>query len=119
MRVAIDAGGTFTDVALIDDEGRLRSHKVLSHPEDPARGMLNALDATVDVSDVDAIVNGTTAGLNAVLSRRGTRVLVVTTEGFGDVLAVGRAHRKDVWDLRHPNAEHLVEQDDVCTVPVR
>ena len=119
MRVAIDAGGTFTDVALIDDEGRLRSHKVLSHPEDPARGMLNALDATVDVSDVDAIVNGTTAGLNAVLSRRGTRVLVVTTEGFGDVLAVGRAHRKDVWDLRHPNAEHLVEQHDVCTVRER
>lgn len=119
MRVAIDAGGTFTDVALIDEAGRLSSHKVLSHPEDPARGMLNALDSTVRMGDVTAIVNGTTAGLNAVLSRRGTRVLVVTTAGFGDVLAIGRAHRHDVWELRHPNAAHLVEPGDVHTVTER
>lgn len=119
MRVAIDAGGTFTDVALIDSTGQLRSHKVLSHPEDPARGMLNALDSSVDVSEADAIINGTTAGLNAVLSRRGTRVLVVTTEGFGDVLSIGRAHRQDVWKLRHPNADHLVAPGDICTVEER
>jgi N-methylhydantoinase A len=119
MRVAIDAGGTFTDVALIDATGRLSSHKVLSHPEDPARGMLNALDSTVHMSEVTAIVNGTTAGLNAVLSRRGTRVLVITTAGFGDVLAIGRAHRHDVWELRHPNATHLVEPGDVHTVTER
>lgn len=119
MRVAIDAGGTFTDVALIDASGRLSSHKVLSHPEDPARGMLNALDSTVRMEDVTAIVNGTTAGLNAVLSRRGTRVVVITTAGFGDVLAIGRAHRHDIWELRHPRTSHLVEPGDVHTVTER
>lgn len=119
MRVAIDAGGTFTDVALIDASGRLTSHKVLSHPEDPARGMLNALDSTVRMEDVTAIVNGTTAGLNAVLSRRGTRVVVITTAGFGDVLAIGRAHRHDIWELRHPRTSHLVEPGDVHTVTER
>ncbi|MCW2757225.1 MAG: hypothetical protein JWO46_971 [Nocardioidaceae bacterium] len=119
MRVAIDAGGTFTDVALIDAEGRLRSHKVLSHPENPARGMLDALDSSVEVSSASAIINGTTAGLNAVLARTGTRVLLVTTVGFGDVISIGRAHRTDVWELRLPNPQHLVEPTDVCTVAER
>ena len=104
LRVAIDAGGTFTDLAVIDESGRLSSHKVLSHPEDPAKGMLDALDSGVRLLDVDTVVNGTTAGLNAVLSRSGTRVLVITTDGFKDVLAIGRAHRTDVWQLRYQKA---------------
>lgn len=119
MRVAIDAGGTFTDVAIIDDRGRLSSHKVLSHPEDPAMGMLKALDESVAVKDAAAIVNGTTAGLNAVLSRTGARVLVVTTAGFADVVSIGRAHRIDVWELRYPRSEHLVSPDDICVVDER
>ena len=119
MRVAIDAGGTFTDVAIIDDAGRLSSHKVLSHPQDPAAGMLQALDASVDVAGLRQVVNGTTAGLNAVLSRRGTRVLMVTTAGFADVLGIGRAHRVDVWELRYPRSEHLVDPDDVHTIDER
>lgn len=119
MRVAIDAGGTFTDVAIIDESGNLSSHKVLSHPEDPAMGMLRALDDAVDVSDLSQVVNGTTAGLNAVLARRGTRVLMVTTAGFTDVVSIGRAHRIDVWELRYPNAQHLVEPEDVVPVDER
>jgi len=119
MRVAIDAGGTFTDVAIIDESGHLSSHKVLSHPEDPAMGMLRALDDAVDVTNLSQVVNGTTAGLNAVLSRRGTRVLMVTTAGFADVVSIGRAHRVDVWELRYPNAQHLVESEDIVAVDER
>lgn len=119
MRVAIDAGGTFTDVAIIHDSGELSSHKVLSHPEDPAEGMLHALDTSVDVADAAAVINGTTAGLNAVLARTGTRVLVVTTAGFRDLIAIGRAHRDDIWELRYPNGSHLVDRDDVTTVTER
>ena len=119
MRVAIDAGGTFTDVAIIDDAGHLSSHKVLSHPEDPAMGMLHALDESVRVEDASAVVNGTTAGLNAVLSRTGARVLVVTTAGFTDVVSIGRAHRVDVWELRYPHPEHLVTPDGICAVDER
>ncbi|MFC5179480.1 hydantoinase/oxoprolinase family protein [Nocardioides taihuensis] len=119
MRVAIDAGGTFTDVAIIDESGRISSHKVLSHPEDPAMGMLHALDESVDVRHASAVVNGTTAGLNAVLARTGTRVLVVTTAGFEDVVSIGRAHRVDVWELRYPRPEHLVATGDVCGIGER
>lgn len=119
MRVAIDAGGTFTDLAVIDETGALSSHKVLSHPEDPARGMLDALDSGVDVERATTIVNGTTAGLNAVLSRSGARVLVVTTDGFADVLAIGRAHRSDVWQLRYRKPQHLMDAADVCGVRER
>jgi len=119
LRVAIDAGGTFTDVAVIDESGALSSHKVLSHPEDPAQGMLDALDAGVELEHVSAVVNGTTAGLNAVLARSGTRVLVITTDGFEDVLAIGRAHRTDVWRLRYRTPRHLVGSSDVCTVRER
>ena len=120
LRVAIDAGGTFTDVAVIDESGGLSSHKVLSHPEDPAQGMLDALDTgDIDLAKVTAVVNGTTAGLNAVLARSGTRVLVITTAGFEDVLAIGRAHRTDVWQLRYRTPEHLVGAADVCAVRER
>ncbi len=119
MRVAIDAGGTFTDVAILDSSGRLSSHKVLSHPEDPAAGMLHALDESVAATDASAVVNGTTAGLNAVLSRTGARVLVITTDGFVDVLSIGRAHRIDVWELRYPKTAHLASPTDVCAVRER
>lgn len=119
LRVAIDAGGTFTDVATLDSAGRLWAHKELSHPGDPARGMLGALDASVQMADVEAIVNGTTAGLNAVLSRTGTRVLGITTRGFEDVLHIGRSARTDVWKLKYIPAGHLVRPGDVLSVRER
>lgn len=119
LRVAVDAGGTFTDVAVLDAGGQLWSYKVLSHAEDPALGMLRALDAHVPLPDVDSLVNGTTVGLNTILARKGTRVLLITTEGFGDVLALGRAERKDIWQLKHRPPTHLVDVDDVVTVAER
>ena len=119
LRVAIDAGGTFTDVATLDVTGRLSTHKELSHPQDPAKGMLGALDSSVAVSDVAAIINGTTAGLNAVLSRTGTRVLAITTRGFEDVLQIGRSGRHDVWKLKYHAPGHLVSRHDVLSVRER
>lgn len=116
QRVAIDAGGTFTDVAILDGRGQLSSHKVLSHPSDPAQGMLGALDASIDLDGVATIVNGTTAGLNAVLARSGARVLGVTNRGFADILQIGRADRADVWQLRYRPPEHLIGSDEVCAV---
>lgn len=119
LRVAIDAGGTFTDVAVLDADGRLSAHKVLSHPEDPAAGLLAAVEASVSLDQVTSLVNGTTAGLNAVLSRTGTRVLVITTDGFGDVIPLGRAHRTDIWELKYRRPPHLVDHGDICTVVER
>ncbi|AQT80193.1 hypothetical protein B1R94_14375 [Mycolicibacterium litorale] len=119
LRVAIDAGGTFTDVATLDASGRLSAHKELSHPEDPAKGMLGALDSSVRMADVEAIVNGTTAGLNAVLSRTGTRVLGITTRGFEDVLRIGRSARTDIWKLKYSPPAHLLGPRDIRSVRER
>lgn len=119
QRVAIDAGGTFTDVAILNEHGHLSSHKVLSHPDDPARGMLRALDSSIEFADVGTIVNGTTAGLNAVLARSGTRVLGITNDGFKDILQIGRAERSDVWQLRYRPPTHLVPPEDIHTVKGR
>lgn len=119
LRVAIDAGGTFTDVAVLDTDGVLSSFKVLSHPEDPASGLLAAIDARVDLGEVSSLVNGTTAGLNAVLSRRGARVLVITTDGFRDVIPLARAQRTDIWELKYRRPAPLVSSNDIVTVRER
>jgi N-methylhydantoinase A len=118
-RVAVDAGGTFTDVAVLDADGVLSSYKVLSHPQDPAAGLLAAVEASVALDDVTSLVNGTTAGLNAVLARRGTRVLVITTDGFRDVLPLARAQRTDIWQLKYRRPGALVDHGDICTVRER
>jgi N-methylhydantoinase A len=119
-RIAIDAGGTFTDVIVLDADGRVTTHKVLSNPDDPADGMLSALDiGSADLTGVGTLVNGTTAGLNAVLARTGTRVAMITTEGFRDVLELARAERTDVWKLKYEPAKHVVETEDVLTIAER
>ncbi len=79
-RVSIDIGGTFTDFVVHDEEkGHTFTGKVLSTPDDPARGVISGLTGLVDdLGDISFLVHGTTVGLNAFLERGGTRVLLVT-----------------------------------------
>ena len=91
-RVAVDVGGTFTDFVIQDTHtGTAVTNKVLSTTQDQAQGVLAGLREEVeDLTDVASLVHGNTVGLNALLERRGTRVLLVTTEGFRDTLRLGR-----------------------------
>ena len=102
-RIAVDVGGTFTDLVLSDDEtGRIVIGKVPSVPAAPDEGVLGVLDSVLDSSDVESseyFLHGTTVGLNALLENRGAVVGLLCTRGFRDVLEVRRGDRGDPYDL--------------------
>lgn len=99
--VGIDVGGTFTDLAFSEDGMQATSVvKVPSTPDDPARGVLDALAAAeIDPDALDAILHGTTIATNAVIERTGARCALITTRGFRDVLELGRRDRPDLYGL--------------------
>ncbi|MFZ1703661.1 MAG: hydantoinase/oxoprolinase family protein, partial [Saprospiraceae bacterium] len=120
LRVGVDIGGTFTDLVIMNQStGQVRFHKVLSTPKAPAVGMLKGLDETGVIKDTGFLVHGTTAGLNAILSGAGDRIALVTTEGFADVLEIGRGENRDVWSLSPVRRKLLVAPEDVLTVSER
>jgi N-methylhydantoinase A len=93
--VGIDVGGTFTDVTAVDERtGRIAVSKVPSRPRDEAGAVLAGLSAlALGDARVRRLVHGTTVGTNAVLERRGARVGLITSEGFRDLLEIGRTKR--------------------------
>lgn len=119
MRAAVDIGGTFTDIVLRDADGTTRTHKVLSTPDNPSWGMLRAIDELQIAGELDFLVHGTTAGLNALLSRSGERIAFITTAGFRDILAIGRGCNSRIWSLAPAKPQPLVEDADIRTVDER
>jgi N-methylhydantoinase A len=99
--VGIDIGGTFTDIVVLDEEtGAVTHSKTPSVPNAPEQGSMTALDkAGVTLSDVRALVRGTTIVTNLIIQRDGARVALITTKGFGDVLEIMRATRPLPYDL--------------------
>lgn len=99
MRIAVDVGGTFTDVVVLDEQsGILRFDKVETVPSDPGAGVINGVEkAGVDFDGVDVFVHGTTLGLNALLTRTGAEVAIITTKGFRDVYLLGRTGALFPW----------------------
>jgi N-methylhydantoinase A len=98
VRVGIDIGGTFTDLYALHG-GEHRTAKVPSTPDDLAQAVVDVLEAGgIDLGRVDAIVHGSTVGINALLERSYPPVALVTTEGFRDLLEIGRYHRPRLYD---------------------
>ena len=120
-RVAMDIGGTFTDVVSYDEtSGRLRAGKVLTTPDDLALGVFGALGRfRLPPSEINFFVHGTTQGLNALLQRRGARVLILTTHGIGDVYRIARGNRDRLFDLHYRKPTPLVAPDAVVEVAGR
>src|SRR5438105_6993676 len=104
-RVGVDIGGTFTDVALIDDaSGEIGVAKVPTTPRDLAEGVLAALRMamarySIAQGDVGLLSHATTVVTNAILEGHGARAALVTTRGFRDVLELRRSARSDLYDL--------------------
>lgn len=117
-RVAMDIGGTFTDVVAFDDDtSRFTASKVLSTPGDLSRGVFAALAAVdLEAPAVEFFVHGTTQGLNALLERRGARILLIASEGVGDVYRIARGNRDRLFDLHYRKPVPLVEPADVVEV---
>ncbi|MDZ4735711.1 MAG: hydantoinase/oxoprolinase family protein [Rhodospirillaceae bacterium] len=102
--VGIDVGGTFTDVTIFDRvTGRTQAFKALSSRTEPETGIIDALNRSgVALSEIDLIVHGTTVATNALLERRAARVALITTEGFRDVIELGRTTRMTPNTLYDP-----------------
>jgi N-methylhydantoinase A len=111
-RLAVDIGGTFTDLAL-EAGGKRTTAKVLTTQAAPERGVMDGFRtitqaAGVAPSDIELIIHGTTLATNAVIERKGARTALVTTEGFRDVIAMGNESRYDQYDLNIVLPEPLV-----------
>ncbi|HZR93216.1 MAG TPA: hydantoinase/oxoprolinase family protein [Gaiellaceae bacterium] len=120
-RVAMDIGGTFTDFVVVDDEiGQTTAAKTSTTPASPEQGVLDGLvQAVARPEAIDFIVHGTTVGLNAFLERKGTRVLLLMTEGLRDAYSIARHDRKELYTLRYRKPTRLVPRHDVYEVSER
>ncbi|MDE0254921.1 MAG: hydantoinase/oxoprolinase family protein, partial [Rhodospirillaceae bacterium] len=110
VQVAVDVGGTFTDVvAHSTSDGRTAIAKTLSTPEAPSVGVLEGIrialrESGYGLKDVASLRHGTTIATNAVLERKTAKTALIVTKGFKDILYVGRQARPSLYDLgaRHP-----------------
>jgi N-methylhydantoinase A len=109
MRIAIDTGGTFTDIVYLQDS-LLVVLKVFSTPADPGRAVIEGLRKLSPDSHV-VVRHGTTVATNAMLERKGARVAFLTTKGFEDTIAIGRQARPKLYDLFQPVPECLVPRE--------
>lgn len=118
--IGVDVGGTFTDVFVLDeDAGNAEVAKVPTTRPDQSAGFLDGIQSRVsDLSQVAAVVHGTTAGTNALLERKGAKIGVITTEGLRDVLEMRRRDRRHTWGLRG-DFEPIVERSLRREVPER
>ena len=109
--IGIDIGGTFIDI-VIAEAGRLRLVKVSSTPAAPEKGVLDALrretEHRVSPGSVERIAHGSTVATNALLERTWARTALLTTEGFRDVLEIGRQNRPALYDLSVTRAPDVV-----------
>lgn len=109
--VAVDTGGTFTDLLLLR-EGRLRTLKVPSTPVDPAEAVLRGIREMVAEGEPFLLLHGSTVATNALLERKGARVVLVTNRGFEDVIEIGRQNRPQLYALVGHRPPPLVDRDD-------
>jgi len=123
-RIGVDTGGTFTDSVLWDDEtGVVASTKVSSDKADPSRAVMAAVRKLGPGTNVDvgAMIHGTTVATNAVLERSGSRIAMLCTAGFRDILEIGRLRRppEQIYDLRSAPPPPLAQRRDRLEVPER
>ncbi|WP_109472009.1 hydantoinase/oxoprolinase family protein [Ornithinimicrobium cavernae] len=120
-RIAVDVGGTFTDVVKLDPgTGELVFDKVSTTPQAPTEGVLSSFDkAGAPVHEVAMFTHGTTLGLNALLTRNGARIAVIGTKGFRDVYLLGRTDRRVNYDITYRKPPALMERYDTFEVDER
>ena len=122
-RLAVDIGGTFTDLAL-ERDGQRWTAKTLTTPQAPEEGVLVGTRqilaaAGMAPSDIALVIHGTTLATNALIERKGARTALLTTEGFRDVLALANEARYDQYDLNIDLPQPLVPRRWRLSVPER
>ena len=112
MRIGVDAGGTFTDFLVLYDDGRLETFKMRSNPRAPAEVILAGIDRVAGKLKAD-VVHGSTVATNALLERKGAKTAFVTTEGFEDLIEIGRQNRTELYNLM-PAPRRLLVDREMC-----
>ena len=120
-RIGADIGGTFTDIVYQDcATGACGATKVLSTPDDPARAVLRGIELAIPTgSAIDFFVHGTTVGLNALLTRRGAKVALLTTESFRDIYTIQGNDRGEIFSIRWNKPEPLTPLEHTFTARER
>lgn len=104
-RLGVDIGGTFTDLVMVDlRNGKLFDEKVLTTPDDPSLGVIEGVKKILETNNIHAsklqhIIHGTTLVANAIIERRGSKVALITSQGFRDIQEIGTESRYDTYDL--------------------
>jgi N-methylhydantoinase A/oxoprolinase/acetone carboxylase beta subunit/N-methylhydantoinase B/oxoprolinase/acetone carboxylase alpha subunit len=121
IRIGVDTGGTFTDLVAIDDTiHETMVVKKPSTPSEPSKAVFDALESlSRSLNHASALVLGTTLATNALLTRRGARVLFITTSGFEDIPHLQRADKKDPYNLQAVRPAPLVARADCLGVSER
>jgi len=122
-RLAVDIGGTFTDV-VVESAGRRITAKVLTTPAAPEQGVIAGINdalarAEVTADSIELVIHGTTLATNAILERKGAVTALITTQGFRDVLAIGYESRYDQYDVLIEKPVPLVPRYRRLSVPER
>src|SRR5262245_52118477 len=115
MLLGVDVGGTFTDAVLFDGE-TVHTAKLSTTPEDQSVAVIQAVEEVLQragrtAQAVEAFAHGMTVGTNALLEERGARTALIATEGFADLLEIGRQDRPDLYRLCAPKPAPLVDAE--------
>ncbi len=115
MLLGVDVGGTFTDAVLLDG-GAVHTAKVPTTPHEESAGVMRAVEAVLDragasAGEVEVFAHGMTVGTNALLEERGARTALIATQGFADLLEIGRQDRPQLYRLCAPKPVPLVEPE--------
>lgn len=116
-RIGVDSGGTFTDVCLFEENtGEVKIWKVSSTPDDPSRGITQGVEEGIrevgtTAAEVAFLGHGTTVATNALIQGRGVKTGLITTDGFRDLLEIGRQKRPDLYDIQADKPDTLVSRD--------
>jgi N-methylhydantoinase A len=109
LRVATDIGGTFTDLVFATPDGEVVTGKSHTTPAQFEKGVMDVISASqVKPSEFASFVHGTTIVINAITERKGARVGLLTTEGFRDILEIGRGNRPDFFNLEYRKPKPIV-----------
>lgn len=120
-KIAIEVGGTFTDLIWLDEAGQVRTHKVPSTPGDASRGVIAGMEEALGsgVAAISQLFHGSTVATNAVLERKGCRAAMLVTRGFRDLLVLQRQLRPNVYAIACRKPEPLIPLDRMAEVDER
>jgi N-methylhydantoinase A len=124
MKIGIEIGGTFTDLILLQRDAAPVTLKVSSTPSDPSEGALSGMRRLLDkaglgLAAVEEVLHGSTVATNSLIERKGARAALLTTEGFEDVLLIGRQEKTRIYDQFYRRPQPLIPRERILGIPER